>query len=249
MEAQLRPVLSIVMPVYNEEAVVETVIRDIQARILSKLPGAELLAVDDGSRDKTPFILDDLADRYPQLIPLHKQNGGHGSALLYGLERARGEFIFLTDSDGQTDPSDFWVLWERRRESDFITGVRAERHDPRHRLLITRILRRLILLLFGVRCRDANIPFKLMSREFWEKIRPRIPDGTLTPSLFLSLAAQKAARGVIETDVRHLPRATGECSIRYARLARFCLRAFWQCLRFRFVEWRRIEPGPQVVEK
>jgi len=249
MEAKIRPVLSIVMPVYNEEEVVETVIRDIHAAILSKLPGSELLAIDDGSKDRTPFILDDLADRYPQLIPFHKENGGHGSALLFGLERARGEHIFLMDSDGQTDPFDFWTLWEKRHESDFVTGVRAERHDPRHRLLIARFLRSFIPMLFGVRCRDANIPFKLMTRDFWEKIKPRIPEGTLTPSLFLSLAAKKVAIGVIETDVRHLPRETGECTIRYGRLVRFCGRAFWQFLKFRFVEWKRIEPAPQVSEK
>jgi dolichol-phosphate mannosyltransferase len=249
MEDEIRPVLSIVMPVYNEEDAVGSVIRGIYSTILSRLPGAELLAIDDGSRDRTPLILDDLAKRYPQIRPFHKDNGGHGSALLFGLQRARGEHIFLTDSDGQTDPADFWILWDKRQQSDFVTGVRADRHDPQHRLWIARFLRLAIRALFGVRCRDANVPFKLMSRDFWEKTKARIPEGTLTPSLFLCLAAKRGTNSVIETDIRHLPRETGECTIRYMRLMRFCVRALGQFLKFRFIEWRRIEPASQASEK
>ncbi len=233
MEAEVNPILSIIMPVHNEEACIESVLMDIHSNILAKLPGSEILAVDDGSRDSTSKILDSLADQVPQIIPFHKENGGHGDAVLYGLEQASGEYIFLMDSDGQTDPKDFWLLWNKRNEAEFVCGVRAKRFDPLHRLIITRLLRFDIWLLFGVKCLDANVPFKLMTKEFWQKASPFIPRTTLIPSLFLCIAAKKLLNRTAEIEIRHLPRTTGTSTIRYFKLLRFCLRSLAQLLRFR----------------
>jgi len=229
----LNPVLSIVMPVHNEEACLEQVIAETQASILSKLPESVLMAIDDGSRDSTPEILDGLARRFPQLMVFHKKNGGHGDALLYGLQRAEGRYLFLMDSDGQTDPRDFWALWENRTAADFVCGIRSPRCDPAHRLLIARVLRLAIRLVFGVRCRDANAPFKLFTKDFWDKAGPWIPPETLTPSLFLSIIAGRLNGGLTEVKIRHRPRATGTSTIRYGRLVRFCVRAFFQLLKLR----------------
>lgn len=233
MEAKMSPLLSIVIPIYNEEEVIEQVIRDIHSAILSKLPDSELLAVDDGSSDSTPLLLDNLARVYPQVIPFHKENGGHGDALLYGMERAAGEYIFLMDSDGQTDPTDFWPLWNRREEAEFLCGVRVKRYDPVHRLVIARLLRIGIRMFFGVYCRDANVPFKLFTKELWQRARPFIPRDTLTPSLFLSIWANKSPDGYQELNIRHLARESGSSTIRYLKLIRFCARAFVQLMGFR----------------
>jgi glycosyltransferase involved in cell wall biosynthesis len=233
MVDDLKPVLSIVMPVHNEEACLEWVIAETHASILSALPESVLMAIDDGSRDSTPEILDDLARRFPQVMVFHKKNGGHGDALLYGLRRAEGRYLFLMDSDGQTDPRDFWALWENRTATDFISGVRTPRCDPVHRLLIARVLRLAIRVGFGVRCRDANAPFKLFTKEFWEKASPWIPPETITPSLFLSIIAGRLGGGLTEVEIRHRTRGTGISTIRYGRLVRFCLRAFFQLLKLR----------------
>jgi glycosyltransferase involved in cell wall biosynthesis len=226
-------VLSIVMPIHNEEACIESVLSEIQTHILSKLPDSVLVAVDDGSNDSTPEILDKMAARFPQIIPFHKENGGHGDAVLFGLEKATGRYIFLMDSDGQTEPKDFWLLWDRRNEADFISGIRAKRYDPLHRLIIARFLRYGITLLFGVRCRDANVPFKLLTKEFWGKARPFIPRTTLIPSLFLCIAAKKLLGRTLELNINHLPRETGTSTIRYLKLLRFCLLSFAQLIKFR----------------
>ncbi len=230
----MTPALSIVMPVYNEEACIEAVIEGLQASILSRLPDSELLAIDDGSEDSTPEILDGIGRRLSQVFPHHKENGGHGDALLYGLQRAEGRYIFLTDSDGQTDPEDFWTLWRERDRSEFICGVRSQRQDPLHRLMISRLLRYGIWILFGVRCRDANAPFKLFGRDFWQRMSPLVPRDTLTPSLFLCVAAKRCLDRIIEVEVRHLPRRTGSCSIAYMKLVQFCMRALYQLLKFRW---------------
>ena len=248
MADEIVPTLSIVMPIYNEEECIAEVVHDIHSTILSKLPGSELLAVNDGSQDSTPQILDELAEHLPQVIPYHKENGGHGDALLYGLKRATGRYIFLTDSDGQTNPEDFWSLWDRRHSMDFVSGVRSERHDPLHRLLLTRLLRFGIVILFGAHCSDANVPFKLFKSDFWQRVSPLIPSDTLTPSLFLCLAAKRCLNGIEEVNIRHLPRATGTCTIRHFKLVRFCVRAFLQILRFRWTAWSAMVPSWSLVE-
>lgn len=236
----MRAALSIVMPIYNEEQCIVQIIESIHAAILAKLPGSKLLAVDDGSTDRTAKLIDDLARKYPQVIPLHKSNGGHGDALLYGADRAECEYVFLMDSDGQTDPADFWILWQRRHESEFLTGVRKKRHDPSHRIVIARLLRYGILAVFGVACRDVNAPFKLMTWDFYQRIRRLIPDDSLTPSLLLCIAAKGSLEKIVETNIRHLPRTTGACSIRYFKLLRFCMRALVQFLRFRWSAWSHV---------
>ena len=105
--------LDIVMPVYNEEGCIEEVVKNIQDEILSKVPNSRLLAVNDGSRDRTPEILDSLSEEYPQVKVLHKPNGGHGDALLHGLFEADADWIFLMDSDNQFDIKDFHKLWKK----------------------------------------------------------------------------------------------------------------------------------------
>jgi glycosyltransferase involved in cell wall biosynthesis len=240
MGNEIDPELSIVMPVYNEEECIGEVIEQVQSAILAKLPGSELLAVDDGSTDATPEIIDRLAEASPQLVSLHKENGGHGDALLFGLRHARGKYLFLMDSDGQTVPEDFWHLWDKRSGSQFVVGVRQDRNDPAHRLVIARLLRYGIRLLFGVKCRDANVPFKLMSAGFWRRVNGLIPRDTLAPSIFLSVAAAGCLDDVVEVNIRHLPRTTGTCTIRYFKLFRFCVHALGQFLKFRLVAWPHI---------
>ncbi len=249
MADEIVPTLSIVMPIYNEEECIAAVVHNIHSTILARLPGSELLAINDGSQDSTPQILDELAERFPQVIPYHKENGGHGDALLYGLKRARGRFIFLTDSDGQTDPEDFWLLWDRRGSVDFVSGVRSERHDPLHRLVLTRLLRFAIVVFFGIRCSDANVPFKLFKYDFGRRLSPYIPPDTVIPSLFICLAANRCLDGVEEVNIRHLPRATGTCTIRYFKLVRFCARAFFQFLRFRWSAWSAMMPSWRLAEE
>ena len=241
MAVKIDPSLSIVMPIYNEEECIVEVIQTIYSEILSKLPGSELLAIDDGSTDSTAEILRNLAKQFPQVIPFHKENGGHGDALLYGMDKAKGKYIFLTDSDGQTDPKDFWALWSERNGNAFVSGVRDKRNDPFHRLMIARFLRYAIQMFFGIQCRDVNAPFKLMARDFWHKISTFIPRDALTPSLLICIAAKKHHEYIKEINITHLPRQTGECTIRYFKLFRFCTKAFFQLLKFRLSKWNKIE--------
>lgn len=228
------PTLSVVMPAYNEEGAIEDAVAEVREWVLDRIAGAELIVVDDGSRDRTGAILDSVSASDPRVRVIHRQNGGHGPALRTGLEAARGERLFLMDSDAQIPLSAFAPLWDAVSNGrDAAFGVRARRQDPVLRLWLTRVIRRTLPLLFGVRLADANVPFKLMRRRLWDDARSLIPEDTLAPSLFLAVFAAARSYNVAELPVPHRERQTGVVSIRRWRLVKFCARALRQLLVFR----------------
>ncbi|NLG02426.1 MAG: glycosyltransferase family 2 protein, partial [Clostridia bacterium] len=106
--------LYIVIPAYNEEETIKQVIDDWYPVVEKISPDSRLLIINDGSRDQTYEIMQQYAKTRPQFIPLTKENGGHGATLLFGYHYAieqKADYIFQTDSDGQTLPDEFPVFW------------------------------------------------------------------------------------------------------------------------------------------
>ena len=225
--------LSVIMPAYNEEAAIADAVGELQRWVLTALPTAELIVVDDGSRDDTGRILDKLAAGEPRLRAIHQKNAGHGVALRTGLELARGEYFFLLDSDRQVPLDAFPGLWEVARGREGALGVRWPRHDPCFRLMLTKVVRALLVLLFRVRLRDANCPFKIVRRSVWAEARDVIPEGTITPSLFLAVWMTRRWPNIPQHEVPHRIRATGVVSIRRWKLLQTCFQAFQQLWDFR----------------
>jgi glycosyltransferase involved in cell wall biosynthesis len=225
--------LAIVMPTYNEEGAIREAVLEVRHHILDVVPDSELVVVDDGSRDSTGRILDQLAGKDARIRVLHQPNGGHGRAVLRGLEEARGDWLFLLDSDRQIPVESFAALWGNRANYQALMGVRSQRNDPRLRLVLTRLVRLILRHLMRVRLQDANVPFKLFHHTVWEKAKDLIPQDCLVPSLFLAIFVGWSRIPFSEVEVPHRERATGEVSIKRWKLARFCLRAFSQLLAFR----------------
>jgi len=244
-----RPVpLSVVMPAYNEEGAIEDAVRDVQEHVLAHVPNAELVVVNDGSRDRTGLILDGLASQDGRLHVVHRVNGGHGPALRTGLDAARGEHLLLIDSDRQIVLDGFDSLWPEAQQRDGLFGVRRRRYDPPARLVLTRLVRVALRLLLGVTLRDTNVPFKVIRRAAWERARPLIPPDTLAPSLFLAVVMYRHGASIVEREVVHRERETGIGSLRYGKLFRFCARGFSQLLALRR-DLRRLAPkgAPEAV--
>ncbi|MEZ4425533.1 MAG: glycosyltransferase family 2 protein [Gemmatimonadota bacterium] len=235
--------LTVIMPAYNEEEAIREAVQDVQQHVLPLVPGAELLVVNDGSKDRTGALLDEMAAQEPRLRVLHKPNGGHGSALIAGLGEARGEWVFLIDSDRQIPLEHFEALWiAAQGGADAAFGVRRRRYDPQVRLWLTAVIRLALRTLFGASIYDANVPFKLFRRSTWESAAPLIPADTLAPSLFLALYIRRLGLDVDEIDVVHKERETGEVSIKRWKLIKFSARAFRQLLAFR-AGLARVRPG------
>ena len=227
-------VLSVVMPVYNEQDAIVLAVDDVQRHVLDRIPGAELVVVNDGSKDNTGRLLDELAAADARIRVVHKPNGGHGSAVLAGLAVADGDHLFLIDSDRQIPLNEFHLAWaEVVKGSDGVFGVRRRRYDPALRLYLTAAVRRAVNMIFGVRLYDANVPYKLFRRAVWTEARPLVPDGTLAPSLFIAIVAKARGYRIVERDVVHKERDTGEVSLKSTKLFKFCAAAFAQMLELR----------------
>jgi glycosyltransferase involved in cell wall biosynthesis len=220
------------MPAYNEEGAIEAAVGEIRAHVLDRVPGSELVVVDDGSRDATGKILDGLAAQEPRLKVIHQPNGGHGRALMTGLDAARGEWLFMLDSDRQIPLEEFGRLWESARAHRGAFGVRAVRHDPLFRRVLSKSIRGFLRWGTGVRLRDPNVPFKIVPRATWTEARALMPDDTLAPSLFLAVFARIRRLDIEELEVVHRERATGTVTLRRMKLLRFCARAFRQLTPF-----------------
>lgn len=224
--------LSVIMPVYNEEGAIVQALEEVQRHVLDHVPGSELLVIDDGSRDATGRLLDDAASKDTRIDVIHQKNGGHGAALLTGLRAARGEYIFLIDSDRQIPLDDFAAAWVQvLRGRDAVFGVRRRRFDPALRLYLSRLVRGSVNVLFRVRLQDANVPYKLFRRTIWSDAREYLPDGTLAPSMFLAIVAKARGYNILEIDVTHKERDSGEVSLRHFKLLKFCARGLGQMIR------------------
>jgi dolichol-phosphate mannosyltransferase len=229
----------IVMPVYNEAECIEGVCHDWLTEVTKR--GHSLLVVDDGSTDRTAAVLQKLAEREPSLTILHKQNGGHGSAVLAGYQAAVTSgctWVFQVDSDGQFRAHDFHRLWERRHESDFIVGCRAARHDPLYRRALSKVHRELLSAAFSAGAQDPNAPYRLMRASLLEVLLRFIPPATFAPNVFLTALARAAGCDLLNVPVEHLERSTGESTLHVTKMARLCLLCLKQMMHFRFVQYR-----------
>lgn len=229
-----RPPLSVVMPAYNEEGAIEAATSEVREFVLDRIPGSELVVVNDGSRDSTGAILDRISAADPRIRVVHQVNGGHGPALRTAIEAAHGDLLLFLDSDRQIPLTEVEPLRAQIEQGyDAAFGVRIQREDPTFRLWLTKVIRGALPLMFGVRITDANVPFKLIKRRLWEEARPLIPADTLAPSLFLAVFAAKRGFKIAYVPVSHRERQTGVVSIRRFKLIKFCARAFMQLLTFR----------------
>ena len=158
--------LYIVIPAYNEEENIAQVVDDWYP-VVEKYNGdgeSRLVIIDDGSKDNTYEILKTCAEERPLMLPLTKPNGGHGATVLYGYHYALehgADYIFQTDSDGQTLPEEFPPFWEERENYDMVIGWRRGRQDGGSRVFVTKTLKAVIKVCFGVTVTDANTPYRL----------------------------------------------------------------------------------------
>jgi dolichol-phosphate mannosyltransferase len=236
--------LIVVIPVYNEQECIEEVLTSwgtFLARYLKDV-SYKIVVVNDGSRDNTPKILDDIATRYPYLHVVHQQNGGHGEAVLNGYSIALKfdpDWVFQVDSDNQFLPEDFPKLWEQRSKSFFLLGNRKKRYDEFNRLIITRIVRAIIFALYRVFLIDSNIPYRLIKGSYLKMLLNDLPGRPFAPNIFLSVMAKKDGNDVMSIPVTHKERETGQVSIIKWKLLKVCFRSAKELLSFAFTIRKR----------
>jgi dolichol-phosphate mannosyltransferase len=207
------PALTVVMPVYNEAAAIGEVVRSWTTELDRLGIDYELRVYDDGSRDQTPVVLEQLSNELPRLLVTRHSNRGHGPTILRGYREARGEWVFQTDSDGEMEPVSFGRLWEKRADYDFLFGIRAGRVWTPPRWVMTRASRLAVRLLFGGGVADVNTPYRLMRREALQPLLLSLPDDLFAPNVILSGLAVRRGLRIFEIDVPHQGRRTGKASL------------------------------------
>ena len=229
--------LYIVMPAYNEaENLGFTVSQWYPVAEKYGSEGSALVVVNDGSTDGTLDELRRLKKQYPKLIPLTKKNGGHGSAVLFGYRyavRQGADLIFQTDSDGQTDPAEFEQFWKLRNRYDAVIGKRLSRGDGLSRKLVEDVVCILLRLVFGVKVRDANAPFRLMRAELVNRYISRLPKDYNIPNIMLTTFFVYYGEKVRFLPISFKPRRSGRNKLNFKKMFVIGARAMCDFVRFR----------------
>ena len=226
--------LYIVMPAYNEEANIEAVVSQWHPLVEKIGSDSRLVVMDDGSKDHTYEKLKDLQKKFPQLVGVTKENEGHGATVLrayhYAVDHG-ADYVFQTDSDGQTLPEEFWPLWENRQRGGLLIGQRKGREDGISRVFVTRVLRLVLFAVFRVWVKDANTPFRLMKASELEQVLKKIPEGFNLSNVIMTVIFEKENK-VTYYPITFRPRQGGVNSINLRKISRIG----WQAVK----DFRRI---------
>lgn len=191
--------LSVIAPMYNDEENIRELHRSITDAIRDRVESYEIILVNDGSKDRSASILNDIAssDQFVKVIHFEK-NCGLTAAIWAGIRKSEGELIALIDADLQTDPRDIFRLMPFIEKVDFVNGKRADRKDAWFKKVSSRIGNSIQNWMTGDTIYDTGCPLKLMKREVAESFY--LYNGM---HHFLPTLAKMNGFSVIEVSVTH----------------------------------------------
>lgn len=236
MENKKEDCLYIVMPAYNEEETIKEVVEQWYKVLEGKSPDSRLIVADSGSVDGTNDILLKLKRGYPKLHILDNTLKQHGPKLIamykYAIESG-ADYIFQTDSDGQTNPAEFNSFWDERNDHDVILGYRSQRGDGLFRTFIEKVVCFLLKLYFGVIVPDANAPFRLMKAKIVSKYINRFDDDYNLPNIMLTTFYVYYKDNVKFKEISFKPRQGGVNSINVSKITKIGWHAIGDFRRFK----------------
>ena len=203
--------LSVVLPAYNEEAVIAEAVYGITSILTPWVRDFEVIVVNDGSRDNTKAIVESITatDSRVRIID-HPVNQGYGAALVSGFEAATKDLVFFTDSDGQFDPHDLEPFFSLVEKYDVVLGYRIKRQDTWMRKFNAWGWNLLVTLLLGVRVRDVDCAFKLYRADFFQKHHLETRGAMINAEILYKL--KRYGYTYTQVGVRHLPRRSGQAT-------------------------------------
>jgi glycosyltransferase involved in cell wall biosynthesis len=243
--------LSWFFPAHNEEENLEPLVAEAVAALPALAERWEIVIVDDGSRDATPRLADELAAADPDRIRVvhHATNRGYGAALRSGFAAARHELVVFTDGDRQFRVADVGRLTARLAEPDapdVVAGFRIRRADPLIRTLYARLYRLANRIFFGLRVRDVDCACKLFRREALAGLRVESGGAFFSAELLIKLRA--SGRQVVEVGVPHYPRTAGSPTGANPSVVLRAVRDFWALrLRLWAAPRRALQRGEPIL--
>lgn len=215
--------LYVVMPAYNEEENIEEVVTSWYPVLEGKSPESRLVVADAGSKDKTHEILERLKETMPQIEIISDTGTFHGPKViaLYNYAIANGaDYIFQTDSDGQTLPEEFGAFWDMRTAYKGIFGHRKVRGDGKSRAFVEKVVCFLLKLYFHVKVPDANAPFRLMNAQTVAKYIGRLDKDYNLPNIMMTTYFSYYGEEMTFKEVTFRPRQGGTNSINIKKIVK-----------------------------
>lgn len=232
-DSGLPPVLSLVMPCYNEEESLPYSIPRLLRAFEQAGHRLELVAVDNGSRDRTWELIGQFAARHPEVTPVRiAANIGFGNGILTGIEHARAPWVGTVAADGQVDAEDLVRLFEAAVGTDGSMLVKVRRRfrmDGFLRKIISICYNGFVWILWpGIGTLDVNGQPRLMRRERWREMGLQSRNWLLDPEMVVK--AHYMGMGVLELNVFARMRSNGISHVRVST----CWEFFVHLLRMRF---------------
>lgn len=228
--------LFIVMPAYNEQDSIGDVVGSWYSAMEECCPEGHLVVSATGSTDSTVAILENLQQDLPNLELLdapYKEHGPKLTALYRYAIDSGADYVFQTDSDGQTDPSELKSFWDMRSPSLAILGNRTSRGDGEDRAFVERVLCSMLSLFLGVRLPDANAPFRLMPAAVLSRYLPEIPPDYFLTNAVLSAYFARFEPDVLFKKISFSARPKGEQKVDFKSIFRIGFRSVADFARFR----------------
>lgn len=201
--------VSAILICHNEEKTIADEIQNYFETIISKIPHSELIIAEDGSTDNTRNIIYKLAKKIPLVLVVTPEKRGYAKSLRLALTKAKGAMVFYADAGGKHDPNDFWKLYKKKDDYDFISGYKAKRNDPLHRLFLAWGLNKIVNFYFGISFKDIDSGFKLLSRRAINTLLNN--EWVLKENISLEIVLTLIYQGFIgcEVPIKHFGRKFG----------------------------------------
>jgi glycosyltransferase involved in cell wall biosynthesis len=227
--------VSIVIPVYNEEANIAGLVDQVSAALLPTGWEFELLLIDDGSRDGTAAAMRRLSENFPWLHCIFLiRNYGQSTALQAGFDHSEGDYVVTLDGDLQNDPADIPALieiLETDPEVDCVSGWRKSRQDAAlSRRLPSQIANALISKVTRVALHDYGCALKAYRSAIIKSLRLYGELHRFMPALAVEVGAK-----IVEVPVNHRPRIAGVSKYGIDRTVRVLLDLLWIRFTMRFL--------------
>ena len=213
--------LYVVMPAYNEEENIEAVVKQWYPILEGKSEESRLVIADSGSTDNTHVMLEELMIEYPKLEVLSDTGKFHGPKVivLYDYAIKNGaDWVFQTDSDGQTNPDEFSIFWKMRKRYDGIFGHRNVRGDGKSRAFVEKVVCFLLKLYFHVNVPDANAPFRLMKVDVVKKYLYKMDSDYNLPNIMMTTYFAHYKEKMAFKTITFKPRQGGVNSINIPKI-------------------------------
>jgi glycosyltransferase involved in cell wall biosynthesis len=225
--------VSVIVPVFNEEAHLEELLRAVQASPVSK----EIVIVDDGSTDGTREKLRAMPPSDDITIVFHERNCGKGASIRTALSYARGEYVLIQDSDLEYDPQDYPALLRPLKDgrTNVVYGVRPDRPERGLRFFLgAKLLTHLTNILFGAGIHDEATCYKVFRRSVLTRVRLECRRFEFCPEVTAKLC--RMGERIDEVPITYNPRSALEGKkIRHSD----GWLAIWTLIRYRFAPRRR----------